>query len=171
MTQKMLTPLLILVTACAPSDDGARSDDDRRLDGVWRMVFAEAIGPDGAHFPSTLQESVLLIAGDYYSMNWAGGEAPAPYSAEQLRPTDAEKAARYSSLIVNAGRFEASDGVLTIRPDFALVPEYVGGLGQFDYALSGDTLDLEWHTIESADGTPDPATAAGVRFHYKWIRR
>lgn len=144
---------------------------DSRLDGAWRVVAAEVITPDDRRLPGHVQESLLMFAGDYYSMNFASGEAPAPASAEQLRPTDAEKAARYGSLIVNAGRFEVSDGVLTIRPDFALVPEFVGGLGEFDYTLTGDTLDLVWRTIESAAGIPDPSTAQGVRFHYTWARR
>ncbi len=147
------------------------ADGDSRLDGVWRLVMAEVIGPDGVHRPGHAQESFLMFSKDYYSMNWAGGKAPAPFSAKPLRPTDAEKITRYSSLIVNAGRFEVSDGKLTIRHECELGPEYVGGLGEFDYAVSGDTLDLVWRTIESADGTPDPATAAGVRFHYTWIRR
>jgi hypothetical protein len=51
------------------------------------------------------------------------------------------------------------------------VPEYVGGLGEFDYTLSGDTLELVWRTIESADGFPDPSTATGVRFRSTWARR
>jgi hypothetical protein len=170
-TTKMLAPLLILFAACTPPDDTTISDHDSGLDGAWRLVMSEAIGPDGVRYPGYVQESLLLFAGSYYSMNWAGGEAPAPSSVEQLRPTDAEKVARYNSLIVNAGHFEVSEKVLTIRPDFALVPEYVGGLGEFDYVLNGETLDLVWRTIESADGTPDPNTAAGVCYHYKWTRQ
>lgn len=161
---------LVLLLACAPPDMPVQTGS-RALDGVWRLELTEVLTPDGQRISRPSHESFLLFAGDYYSMNWAGGESPAPFSAERLRPTDAEKIARYGSVIVNAGRFEMSETELTISPDFALVPEYVGGVGEFDYALVGDTLDLEWHTILSADGVPDPSTAAGVRFHYRWSRR
>ncbi|MEW6211823.1 MAG: hypothetical protein AB1631_25930 [Acidobacteriota bacterium] len=170
-TTKILTAFLVLLAACRPSGDLPVSDEASALDGAWQLAEAEAIGSDGMRYPRHFQESLLLFAGDHYSMNWAGGTTAAPYYAQRFAPTDAEKVARYSSLVVNAGRFEAANGVLTIWPDFALVPEYVGGIGEFDYRLSGDTLDLVWRRIEAADGTPDPYTAAGVRYHYRWKRR
>ena len=162
---------ILFVAACVQPDNASNSGGSSPLDGAWKLVASEAVSPNGERFPGHSQESFLLFAGDYYSMNWATGTSSAPFSREPLRPNDAEKVARYNTLIVNAGRFDVSGGVLTIHPDFALVPEYVGGLGEFDYVLSGDMLDLEWHTIESADGTPDPDTAIGVRFHYKFVRR
>lgn len=170
-TPKMPVLFLILSAACVPPGDTELSNRGSPLDGAWQLVAAETITPDGRRLPGQFQESFLLFAGDYYSMNWARGEIAAPHSAEPLRPTDAEKVDRYNSVIVNAGRLEVSEGVLTIRPDFALVPEYVGGLGEFDYTLTDDTLEFEWRTIESADGAPDPDTAAGVRFRYRWTRR
>ncbi len=162
---------LMLLTACTAPMQSSMPESDHQLDGVWQMVTAEVLTPDGQRIPGKAHESLVMFADGYYSMNWAGGAAPAPFSAEILRPTDAEKVARYSTIIVNAGRFETSESVLTIHPDFALVPEYVGGLGRFDYGLRGDTLDLVWHTIESVNGTPDPNTAIGVRFHYQLVRR
>ncbi len=169
--KNMLVPFLALFAACAFADDSGASEKISELDGAWKLVMSEVIAPNGEHFPGHVQESLLLFSGGFYSMNWASGKAAAPHSATPLQPTDAEKVARYSTLIINAGRFEASEGVLSIWPDFALIPEYVGGLGVLDYVLDGDTLDLVWRTIESADGTSDPNTAIGVRFHYTFVRR
>lgn len=64
-------------------------------------------------------------------------------------------------MLVNAGRFDLDGNVLTIRPSFVLVPEFIGGLGAFEYSLDGDTLQLMWRRIVSADGVADPNTAAG----------
>lgn len=166
-----VTVSLLLLAACSPREDTSTPDGDSRLDGAWRLSTAEVITPDGRRIPGQAHESFLLISSPFYSMNWAGGASPAPHSATHLQPTDTEKIARYGTVIVNAGRIDARDGRMTIHPDFALVPEYVGGLGVFDYALRGDTLDLEWHTIQSVDGTADPSTGIGVRFRYQWVRR
>jgi hypothetical protein len=140
------------------------------LDGAWRRTFSETIGPDGTRYPGSIHESFLLISDGFYSMNWAFGPEPSDYYSERFRPTDDEKLARYGVLLVNAGRFELDGNVLTIHPTFAVVPEFIGGLGEFEYSLDGDTLHLVWRRIVSADGVPDPNTAAGVRYVSRWER-
>ena len=140
------------------------------LDGVWHLVSSETIGPDGTRYPGHTYESLLLISEGYYSMNWAFGPQKSDYFAKRFNPTDAEKLARYNALLVNAGRFELDGGVLTIHPKFALVPEFVGGVGEFEYSLKGETLQLVWRKIESADGIPDPNTRGGVRYVSRWQR-
>lgn len=161
---------LILTASCA----GANAESDRasagELDGAWRLVSSETIAPDSTRHPGSTHESLLLISGGYYSMNYAFGARKSDFYTERFRPTDAEKLARYSSLLVNAGRFELDGGLLTIHPEFALVPEFVGGLGEFEYSLDGDDLELVWRRIESADGIPDPNTDAGVRYVSRWRR-
>ena len=73
-------------------------------------------------------------------------------------------------MLVNAGRFDLDGELLTIYPEFALVPEFVDGIGEFEYSLDGETLQLIWRKIESADGIPDPNTDAGVRYVTGWQR-
>jgi hypothetical protein len=46
----------------------------------------------------------------------------------------------------------------------------VAGVGEFEYSLNEDTLQLVWTRIESADGIPDPNTDAGVRYVTRWQR-
>jgi hypothetical protein len=161
---------LVLALACA----GAKVESERgstgELDGVWRLISSETIGPDSTRYPGRTYESLLLISGGYYSMNWAFGPQKSDYFSERFKPTDGEKLARYSSLLVNAGRFELDGGLMTIHPEFAVVPEFVGGMGEFEYSLMGGTLQLVWRRIKSADGIPDRNTAAGVRYVSRWQR-
>jgi hypothetical protein len=110
----MVLSTLAALGAC--SGDEPASTADNRLNGSWRLVKAEAVGPDGTKFPGSTQEILLLISDGYYSINWAGGQEPSPYYAERFAP------------------------------------------------------NLAWQRIESADGVSDPNTAAGVRYHYQWIR-
>lgn len=161
---------LVLALSCA----GAKVESERastgELDGVWRLMSSETIGPDGTRNPGRTYESLLLVSDGYYSMNWAFGPQESDYFSERFKPTDGEKLARYSSLLVNAGRFDLVGDLLTIHPEFALVPEFVGGVGEFEYSLTGGALQLVWRKIESADGIPDPNTAAGVRYVSRWQR-
>lgn len=161
---------LVFAASCAGAKVGSAPAPAAELDGVWQLVFSETIGPDGNRYPGHTYESLLLISDGYYSMNWAFGPQKSVYFSERFKPTDAEGLARYRSLLVNAGRFELNGGLLTIHPVFALVPEFVGGMGEFEYSLNGNTLQLVWRKIESADGIPDPNTDAGVRYVSRWQR-
>lgn len=165
----VFVPFLALLTACNAIIQNSSDTESASIEGAWRLTLSEVLTPDGRVIAGTVQESLLLFAAPYYSMNWATGVAATP-SATALQPTDEEKLARYGTLIINAGQFELAEGVLTIRPEFALIPEYVGGIGVFDVEIAWDTLDLVWHTIAAADETPDPNTAIGVRFHYRFSR-
>lgn len=140
------------------------------LEGAWRLVQARTIAPDGSMNPYSTHESLLLFAGDFYSMGWASGAERAPFYDQRFRPSDEEKLARYSGLLVNAGRWQMDDGRLIIHPEFALVPEFVGGRGAFEVSLSGDTLELHWTVIRSADGVEDPMTAQGYSWKYTFER-
>jgi hypothetical protein len=161
---------LVFAASCAAAKVESERGSAGELDGAWRLVSSETIGPDGTRYPGSPHESLLLISGGYYSMNYAFGRQKSDYFSERFRPTDEEKLARYNSLLVNAGRFALDGGLLTIHPEFALVPEFIGGLGEFEYSVNGDNLELVWRRIESADGIPDPNTDAGVRYVSRWQR-
>jgi hypothetical protein len=165
---------LVLALACASGgrlSDGAISpESEGTLEGGWELIRSETHLPDGTVQTGSPQDSFLLFLHPYYSMNVAGGREPSPFYETRFRPTDAEKLDRYNRLLVNAGQYDAADGKLTIHPTFALVPEYVGGSGEFEYELVGDTLRLIWQGIRSADGVQDPGTAAGWTYHYTWVR-
>lgn len=161
---------VLWISACNSAEITSEPGLSRALDGAWRMVSAETIVPDGTRLPGSSHESLLLISDGYYSLNWAYGADASEYYVARFNPTDAEKLDRYGRLLVNAGSFELSADLLTIHPVFALVPEYVGGLGEFEYSLDAGILELIWRTIESADGIPDPNTALGVRYVSRWER-
>ncbi len=103
-------------------------------------------------------------------MNWASGQEPSPFYEDRFQPSETEKLARYDRLLINAGTYDLADGRLVIEPRFALVPEFVGGVGEFDYRVSGDTLHLSWQTILSADSVSDPWSAQGFHWNYTFAR-
>jgi len=177
MPQRRWTAIALVVLLGSTGCGGGAPDPPERapatsdsLTGLWRLESRETLGPDGSVTPRPAWESFLLFTPEHYSMNWAGGPDSVRSYEEPFRPTEEEALARYGSLVINAGRYTASAGTLAIRPTFALVPEFVGGSGTFEYSLSGDTLTLRWTEILASDGTPDPFTSRGYSFRYRFAR-
>lgn len=167
---------LFAACVCAGCGEGAPARSEAApaasdsLTGLWELETRETLAPDGSVTSRPAWESFLLFTSEHYSMNYVGGPDSVSSYQEPFRPTEDEALARYATLVVNAGRYTAFEGRLTIQPTFALVPEFVGGSGTFEYSLSGDTLDLRWTEIFASDGTPDPLTAQGYSFRYRFTR-
>ena len=73
-------------------------------------------------------------------------------------------------MTVNAGTYEVTGSTATLRPLFALVPEFVGGSAEHEYELSGDTLTLRWGRTLAADGVESAFSAAGEWWELTLVR-
>ncbi len=136
------------------------------LIGVWKVTNGVTYIPDGTTRTQQPRESLIVFTKTHYSFNMAGGGKAHPPSETVFRPTDAEQSARYKTLLINAGKYEIKGDKLIIHPSFALVPEYVGGSGEFTIGEENGVLTLDWIKILSVDGEPDPASAQGVHWKY-----
>jgi len=126
------------------------------LDGAWRLVTMRLIPADGKSFDLPVRESLIIFADGYYSLDYAFGDSAAAY-AERWRPSESEKIARFSSIIVNSGSYRLDGSRIDARPLFALAPEFVGGEGVFSYAFKADTLELTWERSIAFDGLEYPS--------------
>ena len=150
--------LIIVVAGCSGT---STPQEVGPLEGAWRLTGIIMVSPDGSRTGLTPQENLFLFSGDYYSIAYAFGDERSPVYAEPFNPTAEERLARFSSMLVNTGTYEVSGSTATLRPLFALVPEFVGGLAELDYELSGDRLTLNWRRALSGAGVEEPLTAAG----------
>lgn len=148
--------LLIALSGCATPPAG---DEIGPLEGAWRLTGLVDVAADGTRTSFTPQESLFLFRGDHYSMAYAFGDQRSPAYAQPFTPDDAERVARFSSMVVNTGTYEVSGSTATLRPQFALVPEFVGGFAEHTYEVSGDQLTLRWHRTMSSAGVEQPFTA------------
>ncbi len=126
------------------------------LNGAWRLVTMRLIAADGAGFELPVRESLIIFANGYYSFDYAFGDFAAAY-AERWHPSESEKIARFSSMIVNSGSYRLEGGRMLAKPFFALAPEFVGGEGIFSYAFAADTLELTWERSVAFDGLEYPS--------------
>lgn len=150
--------LLVVLSGCAAPP---ASNEDGPLEGAWRLTGLVNVAADGTRTDLTPQESLFLFKGGHYSMAYAFGDEPSPAYAEPFTPTDEERVSRFSLMTVNTGTYEVTGSTATLRPLFALVPEFVGGIAEHDFELSGDNLTLTWGRTMSSAGTERAFTAAG----------
>ncbi len=153
-----LVASLVVLGACAAP---AVQDDTDPLEGAWQLTGLAQVSAEGTRTDLTHQESLFLFRGGHYSMAYAFGEERSPAYGERFTPTDEESLARFGSMTVNAGTYEVTGSTATLRPLFALVPEFVGGSAEHEYELSGDTLTLRWGRTLAADGVESAFSAGG----------
>jgi hypothetical protein len=127
------------------------------LEGAWRLIAMHLVSADADSVEVPVHESLFIFADGYVSIAYAFGDRGSVPYAERWHPSDTEKAARFSSLIVNAGSYRLSGTQLEARPLFALAPEFVGGKGVFSYSFTGDTLELTWQRSIAFDGLEYPS--------------
>ncbi len=126
------------------------------LNGAWRLVTMRLIAADGKSFELPVRESLIIFANCYYSLDYAFGDSVAAY-AERWHPSESEKIARFSSMIVNSGSYRLEGERMIAKPIFALAPEFVGGEGVFSFAFAADTLELTWERSVAFDGLEYPS--------------
>jgi hypothetical protein len=145
--------LALGLVAC--SDRAAAPVDP--LSGAWRVVSMHLVDSSGQATELRTHESLFTFAAGYYGMAYVfGDQRPAAY-AERWHPTDAERIARFRSIIASSGTYTVTGSHLVARPRFALAPEFVGGRGEFAFEFAGDTLRLTWEKSIAFDGLEYPS--------------
>ncbi len=155
--------LVLGLCACQPPSFGS-------LEGAWRVLEVQLIGPEGSVTILPHQESLFLFTRDHYSMVYAFGEDPSPPYAERWRPSAEENVARFSSMIVNGGSYRIAEDRIITRPTVAAAPEFVNGEGRFRFRFVADTLELTWDESIAFDGLPYPSGGTVTRFRLVPIR-
>ncbi len=155
----MSRPYMTLFTALVglAACTGESTVQTGRLHGAWRLVTMQLISADQDTVKVPVQESLFVFGGGYYSIAYAFGNERSPTYAERWHPSEGEKAARFSSLIVNAGSYRIDGSDLYGRPLFALAPEFVGGRADFSFQFVADTLELTWQRSVAFDGLEYPS--------------
>ncbi len=159
--------LAVLVAGMVACSGQSPSPPDP-LNGAWRLVAMHFISEDGKSVEIPAHENLFIFADGYYSIGYAFGDGGSVPYAERWHPSDSEKVARFSSVIVNAGSYRLSGSQLDARPLFALAPEFVGGEGVFSYSFAADTLELTWERSIAFDGLEYPSRGAVT--HLRLVR-
>ena len=159
-----LSFLLLMGTSLAVFGSG-RAPDPNSIVGVWEVVKIATdyeSAPDTGPRTSQVEPnphplpSQIIFTNSHYSMIWMPGKEAMTAFAVRWQPSDEEKVRRFGEIVVNTGTYEIKDGLITVHPRIARVPEFMGGYMRYDYKWSGDRLVLTLRDEYTLDGVRAP---------------
>lgn len=116
-----------------------------RLAGVWRLLAFDFIDADGAVFSplGTRPVGTLVVTSTGYTVFSFSDPDRAPFARDDLFAATADELARAAVGYVSfGGPCEVSDEALSVRVEFSLFPNWIGGTQVRLYQLEGQTLTL-----------------------------
>lgn len=154
-----------LVSGCQPPAERTPGP----LEGSWTVVEIDVISDRGESRYPDPAPGLFMFDESHYSMVWMPlTEIPADFE-EIWKPTEEEKAAAFSSIVVNSGTYTYTDSTVTTIPTVAKTPEFIGGYAVYDYSVVGDTLWIEMTDTVSNGGVQDPGVGL-FRMPLKLVR-
>lgn len=127
---------------------GAVAQDAASIEGAWKGVKVEKLGPDG-WVAEDLQPSLLVLAGGYYSNMYVPTEDDGKSEPRNLFPdpnnvTDAQKVEAWDTIVANSGSYKVSGSEITLTVLVAKNPNFMnGGSYKWRFKVEGDTLTTE----------------------------
>ena len=135
------------------------------LEGVWQAVEVTLTGP--AARTITIPEprpNLMIVTARHYSRVEVQAEGPRPIPLDPAKATADELRAMWGPFVGEAGTYEVTGNVITMRPIAAKNPAAMvpGAFITYSFKLDGDTI---WVTQQrNQNGTfPNPATIKAVR--------
>jgi hypothetical protein len=148
-------PALAIVVA-APSKPAS-------IQGAWRTVEVTLPGPNGRTITNT-QPNLTIVTQKHYSRVEVHADNPRPVVADVAKATADELRAAWGPFVAEAGTYEVSGNVITMRPTVSKNPAAMGpgSFSKYSYRMAGDTI---WITPQSTDKGPiaDPMKIKAVR--------
>lgn len=124
------------------------------LEGVWRVTGVTIMGGPNEGTNSSPQPGLYYFGRQYYSIARVNGTEPRELWPDGTTRANAPEALLRSTFVpftANAGTYELEDDTLTMRPNVALMPNFMGsGSATATIRIEGDTL---WLT-QATDAEP-----------------
>jgi hypothetical protein len=158
--------LLIVLLGISISLSSAAAQSKRGpLEGVWQTVEVTLSGPGARTITIPEPRPNLLIAtARHYSRVEVHAEKPRPMQADPAKATADELRAVWGPFVGEAGTYEVTGDVITMRPIAAKNPAAMvpGAFITYSFRLDGNTI---WVTQQrNQDGAfANPATIKAVR--------
>ena len=130
----------------------AAAQDAASIEGSWKLVQQESLGPEG-WVDKDRQPSLITFADGYYSIMYVpgvGGKSkPRELFSDTANLTSAQKAEAWDTIRANSGTYEVSGSEITFKVLVANSPNLMDG-GSFErrFKVEGDTLTTEGAFVE-----------------------
>src|SRR6185295_11620566 len=114
------------------------------VQGVWRVVEAVVTGPGARTIAFAERPNLTIITAKHYSRVEVQADGPRPILADVSKATADELRAAWGPFVSEAGTYELTPGLITMRPIASKNPAVMGPgvFITYAYKLDGDTLSL-----------------------------
>ena len=109
--------------------------------GVWRTVEVTMIGPNGRTI-TNVQPNQIVMTATHYNRVEIHAEGPRPILDDVAKATADDLRATWGPVVAEAGTYEVSGNVITMRPAVAKNPAAMvrGAYRTYTFRLAGDTV-------------------------------
>lgn len=157
----MLRRLSIVIVAAFIAAGAVARENRPTIEGVWKVTELASREPGAKWEVRPMPRlSQYIFTNKHYSYMYVPGADPRPlFAGDPNKPTDAEKAAAYNTLVAATGTYALSGRTLTMKAIVHKNPnEMVGKPLTYVIELDGDTLRMvtvdppflpgrEWRTV------------------------
>lgn len=126
------------------SHGSAQQSTRASLEGVWRVVEAAITGPGARTIAFGERPNLTIITARHYSRVEVQADGPRPILADMAKASADDLRAVWGPFVGEAGTYEVTPGLLTMRPIASKNPAVMGPgvFITYSYKLDGDTLSL-----------------------------
>jgi hypothetical protein len=122
------------------------------VQGVWRVVEVTITGPEPRTIVFSGRPNLTIITPKHYSRVEVQADDPRPVLADVAKATADELRAAWGPFVAEAGTYEVTGDLLTMRPIASKNPAVMGPgvFITYSYKLEGDTLWVTQQRNEKA---------------------
>ena len=144
---------------------GAEAQTPRSsVQGVWRAVEATTTGAAARTISFAERPNLTIITEKHYSRVEIQADGPRPIPADVARANADELRAAWGPLVAEAGTYELTSGLITMRPIASKNPAVMGAgvFITYAYKIDGNTLSITQQRNQNGP-FPNPFTLKFVR--------
>lgn len=137
--------MLVLLIAGLLTSEGIAGEESPSLQGVWQAVEITIPGPAKQTMTITIPEprpNLVMFTARHYSRVQVEAEGPRPVIADATKASAEELRAAWAPFYAEAGTYEVSGNVITMRPLAAKNPAAMapGAYTTWSFTVESDTL-------------------------------
>ena len=147
------------------ASQGADAQSPRSsVQGVWRVVEATITGPSARTISFAERPNLTIITEKHYSRVEVQADGPRPIPADVAKASADELRAAWGPFVAEAGTYEVTPGLLTMRPIASKNPAVMGAgiFITYAYKIDGNTLSITQQRNQNGP-FPNPFTLKLVR--------
>lgn len=149
----MIKSLFALLTVTLLSGHGISAQPKAgSIQGVWQVVEVTIPGPEARTIVFSGRPNLTIITAKHYSRVEVQADGPRPIPADVSKATADELRAVWGPFVAEAGTYEVTGDLITMRPIASKNPAVMGPgvFITYAYKLEGDTMSVTQQRNEKA---------------------